>query len=333
MNAVHSRRSPRPVLAWIHRVFAPVLLIAGLVGGGSRPLHAQTVFVSYYDGSNNGYVARGDSGNTSAVYASSFDGAQGLALGSDGYLYVSTPTSFALGTEIARFDPATGDKFDTFVSYVADNALTAPGALTFGSGGKLYVANTTTSSILVYNSDGSPFDTLSDGLLATPGDLAFAAGKLFVTDVGLGNVLSYSAGLFTVVNTSGGALGVPAGLGVGLDGMLYVLDTQGVGTVFQVDPDTGSTNLAFDFSSGSFTPTALTAGADGLLYVGGVDGDGHGKVFQYQTDGSGETLVLDLGFGTTPVHVLTAVPEPAASAAIIGVVLACLVPAIRRRLG
>lgn len=81
---------------------------------------------------------------------------------------------------------------------VQSGGLTIPIALTFGSDGKLYVLDQSTSSIHRYNSDGS-FDTLfAQFPLFQPSDLEFGPdGKLYVlgTDLlgGEGQVLRFAA--------------------------------------------------------------------------------------------------------------------------------------------
>ena len=92
-------------------------------------------------------------GNTSADFiaagSSSLSGPEGLAFGSDGYLYVTSS-----GTDsILRFNGSTGAYVSTFVSSATATSIGMkyPNNMHFGPDGNLYVSDFTTATILRFN--------------------------------------------------------------------------------------------------------------------------------------------------------------------------------------
>lgn len=102
----------------------------------------------------------------------------GLALGSDGLLYVANSTA----RRIDRFDPATGGQVDAF----AVDSLSFPSDVAFGPDGDLYVSSAAHRRVVRFDGRTGDFRgvvvSLPDGV---PMGLAFgAAGRLFVGDFG-----------------------------------------------------------------------------------------------------------------------------------------------------
>ncbi|HEY5296469.1 MAG TPA: PEP-CTERM sorting domain-containing protein [Verrucomicrobiae bacterium] len=248
----------------------------------------------------------------SLVSVSSITGPTGLAIGSDGNLYVATP--YDDGSSIETFNPNTGSPIGTFTSHVSDNDLNNPGGITFDSSGNLYVADFQ-SKILVYNnSGGAHINELTDINLNDPSSLSFdSSGTLYVADGA--NILSYSGGNFSIVNTPA-TFSDPHDVGVGLDGNLYVLDISGsTGGIYQLNPTTGLSLEIVNYSTSSFFANDLVAGPDGKLYVSGVGDSGDGEILQYDENGSYDGVYLDLGSGSQPTYMaFSPVPEPSALA-------------------
>jgi streptogramin lyase len=187
----------------------------------------------------------------------SFDGVigpAGITFGPDGYLYVSNQTSVffpGMDDSIVQVDPATGNVtpfIDLPSGYV-------PAGLRFGPDGNLYVshnggqfAGQGTGSVDVYDGSSGAFLGSAVTNLTQPTNLLFDAnGVLYVSNFGEGSIVTFDGtNQSTLVTPGSGGLAGPAGLQIGPDGNLYVVDLL-IGAVRVYDPATGD-------SLGDFIP-------------------------------------------------------------------------------
>ena len=128
--------------------------------------------ISIYGRGDHGFLGKPVANNTGGL-----DGPTGVAIGSDGNVYVS---SF-LTDEVIRYDGVTGELIDVFVSAGA-GGLSGPRGLAFDADGHLYVASGLTGDVLRYDRDTGLFveNFASLGLTAADGIAFDAAGRLFV---------------------------------------------------------------------------------------------------------------------------------------------------------
>jgi DNA-binding beta-propeller fold protein YncE len=148
---------------------------------------------------------------------------QGMALGSDGNLYVASR-----GTDnILRYG-----KDGEFLGVFASTGLDAPEGITFGPDGDLYVASRATDEIRRY--DGTTGESLgvfaSGATLDGPFELRFRDdGKLYVSNYWGGSIAMFDAQTgeslgFLVEEQPAGILYAAAGFDFGPDGNVYVGD-------------------------------------------------------------------------------------------------------------
>ncbi len=205
----------------------------------------------YVVDSSNGTVERFD-GNT-GVYMNQFvapgglSNPSGIAFGPDGNMYVSDYGSN--GAFINRYDGTTGAFINQLVAPGAGpgfGGLGQPPAMTFGTGGNLYVSDGV-NGIMRYNvftNAGDIFIPVGNppSPLSGPEALAFGAdGDLYVADVTQSAVLRFDASgayLGEFVPSAGGPLVQPIGLAFGPNGDLFVADGQG--RVAEFDSITGA---------------------------------------------------------------------------------------------
>jgi DNA-binding beta-propeller fold protein YncE len=116
----------------------------------------------------------GTTGAALGVFATGLAGASGLAFGADRNLYVGND----FGNEVLRFDGATGELIDSFVSQ-GTGGLSGPLGMTFGPDGRLYVASRDTDNVIRYDqTTGGFIDAFvvsGSGGLDNPVFLAFTA--------------------------------------------------------------------------------------------------------------------------------------------------------------
>lgn len=112
----------------------------------------------------------------------------GMALGPDGNLYVSSSNSNA----VLRFDACTGAFLGTFIG----TGLNAPGNLQFGPDGNLYVCNKNTGQVRRFHpTSGAPLGVFaSGGGLQQPVGLLWSGGLLYVSDFAGNAIRRYDAG-------------------------------------------------------------------------------------------------------------------------------------------
>ncbi|MBC8040575.1 MAG: NHL repeat-containing protein [Opitutaceae bacterium] len=306
-----------------------IALLLGLLGMACLSTYADAqVLVSDF---NLDRIVRydADGANPTVLVASSSGGLDlphRTRIGPDGLLYVSSA-----GTDqILRYHATTGAFIDVFVG--STNGLDYPVDFLFRPDGYLYVSSQANSAILRYNATTGVLDagwSAQHASLSGPSGIVFDdTGHLYVAGRFSNNLLRFDATTGAHQLTFGN---VPLAHGLALlpDGRLLVASGQG-NTVeafaapdsaapaqstlvtgltlpvgLEVDPLTGSLLVA-SYGSGSISRHAL---ADGTLL--GTFGTG------------------DLLSGPNYFTVLTAVPEPSATAALFGG--AVLVAAASRR--
>jgi streptogramin lyase len=234
------------------------LAIAGFSGFGVSASHADLLVCS----ASAAQVLRFDdsTGAFLGVFTSGggLNTPEGLVIGPDGNLYVSSGTD-----QVLRYDGTSGSFIDVFAS---GGGLLTPAGLVFGPDGNLYVDSFNSNQVLRYDGGTGAFLGVfaSGGGLTVPWDLVFGPdGNLYVS--GLGAVLRYNGttGAFMDVFASFGGGGVLTGLVFGPDGNLYV-SSYSTGQVLRYN---GSTGAFVDvFASSCFEPAEVAFGPDGNLY-------------------------------------------------------------------
>jgi sugar lactone lactonase YvrE len=210
-----------------------VLALAVLVGL-SAPASADVIVAGYFDSSILRFGEDGTPmhpiippGGTSGVV-----GPSGITFGPDGSLYVSNQTSvFNPGApdSIVKVDVATGE----VTPFIMLASGYVPAGLRFGPDGNLYVsrnggqpAATGTGSVDKYDgTTGAFIGSVVTNLTQPTGLLFDSAGKMYVSSYGDGTVVVYDGTNASVLVANGkGNLMAPAGLQLGPDGNLYVVD-------------------------------------------------------------------------------------------------------------
>ncbi|MEQ1936340.1 MAG: hypothetical protein ABL962_20990, partial [Fimbriimonadaceae bacterium] len=190
-------------------------------------------------------------------------GPQGIAVGPDGHVYVSSRDS----DNVLKYDKTTGAFLGVFAS-LPD--MTFPADLTF-RGGLLYVSNfnPVSSYVARFNAvTGAFVDKFVTGLHTPDGQSWDSAGDLYVCSFGLGKVGKYNG-------TTGAFISdfVPSGFG-GLSGALdsrfepngdFLVNSFNTGTVKRYNSSGG---FLGDFASVGGWTQGMEIGPDGNLYVG-----------------------------------------------------------------
>lgn len=241
-----------------------------------------------------------DDGTFTINFASGngLDDAEGLAIGSDGNLYVAGGTS----DNVLRFDGQTGAFIDEFID--EDTLSRDPKGLIFDASGILYVAESgiSGSSISRYDASGTPLGPFGDAAgannLSIPYDIEFHGGDLYVSSRGDHKVMRYDSSgnyLGDFVTSLSGGLIQPKGIAFSpIDGDLYVVSsttneilrysgvdgsfieefvTTNLSTPNDIDFDVdgnllvangGNDRITVFDSSGNFVEDRITAGSGGL---------------------------------------------------------------------
>ena len=185
------------------------------------------------------------------------------------------------GEQIETIIQASGDFIDTFVA-AGSGGLSVPVGLDFGPDGNLYVASSSTNSVLRYSgADGSFIDAFvpAGSGLSTPTGLVFGPDDdLFVCSLGGDKVLRFDgatgAPLGDFVTAGSGGLDAPRGLTFGPDGHLYVAE-EVHDAVSRYDGATGAFLDVFVTagSGGLDRANDVAFGPDGVLYVASLNND------------------------------------------------------------
>jgi DNA-binding beta-propeller fold protein YncE len=278
--------------------------ILAALAGTAVPVGADVIVTGYEESSILRFADDGTSldpivapGGMSGVVAPS-----GITLGADGYLYVSNQTSvFVPGAPdaIVKIDPATG----TVTPFITLASGYVPAGLRFGpADGYLYVshnggqmAGEGTGSVDRYDPNtGAYIDSVITNLTQPTGLLFDAHGRLYVSNFGDGAVVKYhphSGRAKVLVPFGSGGLVGPAGLQIGPDGHLYVVDLL-IGAVHVYDRRTGASLGDFIAPGGALNnqfPSDLLFDGQGNLLVadlGSSFSEPTGNVLSFDASGN-----------------------------------------------
>jgi len=199
-----------------------------------------------------------------------FDSPSGIAVGSDGNIYVAD----TFNNRVQIFNSS-----GVFQSTVGVGDLLVPYGIAVGSGGNIYVADTLNDRVQVFDSSGNVLSTFGVGDLSFPQGIAVgSSGKIYVADTSnncvqvfdsSGNVSS-PLGICSLIPGSGnGEFSSPGGVAVDGVGKIYVADTNN--NRVQVFNSGGVFQYAFGSSgtgNGQFnTPYGIAVGGDSNIYV------------------------------------------------------------------
>jgi sugar lactone lactonase YvrE/subtilisin-like proprotein convertase family protein len=205
-------------------------------------------------------------GQSAAVFVAAGSGGlsspDGMAFGPDGNLYVSSNGS----SQVLEYSGSTGAYLTRFITSVK-----GPTGLLFGADGSLYVSSSGTGSVLHYSSKGKSlgaFVAAGSGGLKQPVGLAFGPdGNFYVADSGnpADGVLEYNGatGAFLKAFAPVGD-GVSQSMNLLFSGNYLYVTARGSNRVLRYN---ASTDALVDTYLYTFTPTAMTVGPDGNLYV------------------------------------------------------------------
>lgn len=149
----------------------------------------------------------------------------------------------------------------------ASAGLSGARAMAFGPNGHLYIINSGTSTILELNSDGQKVNEIGAGAsLSQPSGLAFGQdGHLFVTSQSPDRIVEFdAAGQNPRDLALDAGLIAPHSISISPRGHLFVT-SSGTNSIVELGGDGAKIAEISDPSLAS--PTSLTIGADGKLYV------------------------------------------------------------------
>lgn len=271
---------------------------------------------------------------------------EGLAMGPDGNLYVSSFGDVHAGGRnygaVLRYSGSTGALLGTFVPPNTNQQIGFEG-LQFGPDGNLYVTGWFTNSILRYDGrTGAALGAFASGHeLLNPYSFTFGPeGDLYVASTKSNRILRYSGATGAFIDTFVPSVpDNPNDLTFGPDGDLFVSIGDFGTQVLRYDGQSGAFVGVFASGGGLFRPRGLRFGPDGDLYVSSFgssevlryDGNSGAFLGAFVPAGSGGLAGSRFLLFTSPA--LSAVPE--ASSAIVlllgGVVLSGLGWHSRRR--
>ncbi|RSM74101.1 hypothetical protein DMB66_01295 [Actinoplanes sp. ATCC 53533] len=207
-------------------------------------------------------------------------GANGIAFGPDGRLYVA---QFLAG-QISAVDPGSGD-IETVVPI--GGPVQSPDDLAFGADGSMYIADLVPGRVWRRGPDGG-YTVVADQL-RNPNGITCVGDRLFVNEMALdGRLLElFPGGGDPVVLTGGLALG--NAMQRGPDGHLYYPHML-TGQVFRISPDGGTPELVAD---AVHEPVAVRFDRGGVLQV--LSRGAAGIVTRIELFGSGTRRLVTSG--------------------------------------
>ncbi|HVY68475.1 MAG TPA: hypothetical protein VHH73_01010, partial [Verrucomicrobiae bacterium] len=185
---------------------------------------------------------------------------------------------------------------------------------------------------------GNHLQSYSSADLNAPYGMTFdAAGTTaYIADSNQGNLVTLNGGSLSILNSSVSQFGNARDVALDASGNAYVLNIfagpDGRG-IYKVNISDGSHQFITDLEHSTFSPSNMTYGPGGLLYVTGIDNSEY-VVRTFHTDGSAGSTTFDLGVATSigpSTIIYTPVPEPATCATLTGLALGAFA-FIRRRL-
>ncbi|HVF71323.1 MAG TPA: NHL repeat-containing protein [Chthoniobacterales bacterium] len=221
---------------------------------------------------SSGIIYRFTPGGTRTVYASGFNGPEGLAFDTSGNLFLSetgTGIIYKFGTDGTQTIFASG--------------LNGPASLVFDSAGNLFDADFFGGVIYKFAPNGSR-TTFATGLNG-PANLAFnSAGDLFEADFQTGTIFRFTPGGTKTIFASN--VGRPHGLAFDSNGNLFVADFQG-GTILRFTPAGARTS----FASGLSGPHGINFDSSGNLFSADYN---TGNIYRFAPNGSRTTFASGL---------------------------------------
>lgn len=294
----------------------------------SSALFAQTFWVSSYNGDK---VDRYDSNGTYlGTLAGSFNGPQGITVGSDGLVYIADEENH----RVVRYNQ-NGSFHSVFIT-PGLGGLNGPTGITFNSAGEALVASFNGDSVLRYSTSGAflgTFVTTNSGALNGPdvGIMVGPDGNLLVPSFWNGRINKYNgmtgAFMSSFVSAGSGGLQTPRTM-LFHNNMMYVTD------------DFGNKVNRYNGTTGAFIDTVVTAGSGGLNGASGlvlgaqgqllVTSIGTNSVKQYNaTTGAylGDWIAPgNMGMNGPTYITMVPVPEPATLLLAVGII-----PFLKRR--
>lgn len=164
------------------------------------------------------------------------------------------------------------------------DGLSNPKGLVFDGTGRLYVADASRGSIIVFTTPDGAGATFASGLSSPVGVTFDPMGNLFVGESGSGNISKFAQDGTKTTFASG--LGAPAGLAFSNNGNLFVADFAG-GAISQITPAGTKTT----FASGLGLPAGLAIDSAGNLFEADSS---TGSIFKFAPDGTKTTFATGL---------------------------------------
>lgn len=162
--------------------------------------------------------------------------------------------------------------------------LSNPKGLVFDGIGRLYVADASAGTIMLFTLPDGTAGTYTTGL-SSPVSLAFdVLGNLYVGESGTGNITQFAQNGTKTTFASG--LGQPAGLAFDTSKNLFVADFAG-GIIYQITPAGTKTT----FATGLGAPAGLAFDSTGNLFEADSS---TGSIFKFAPDGTKTTFATAL---------------------------------------